>query len=112
MDIQEHKTFKFYDALAWIANYFHIASLTVVENDITIEDWKYLDKYAKIHDNKTSYQKITDIKLKPYQSFVLEHFNYNVGIIPWIKEGITTEVLESYMIGYYPRPELYYNPSF
>ena len=64
MDIQEHKTFKFYDALSWIANYFHIASLTVIDNDITIEDWKYLDKYAKIHDNKISYQKVTDIKLK------------------------------------------------
>ena len=39
MDIQEHKTFKFYDALAWIANYFHIASLTVIDNDITIEEF-------------------------------------------------------------------------
>lgn len=102
MDIQEHKTFKFYDALSWIANYFHIASLTVIDNDITIEDWKYLDKYAKINDNKISYQKVTDIKLKQYQSSLLEHFNYNVSIIPWIKEGITKEVLESYMIGYYP----------
>lgn len=112
MNIQEHKIFKFYDALRWIANYFHIAAFDIIENNIEIPDWEYLDKYSKIKENSLSSNKLTDVKLNKYSPFILEHFNYNINIIPWIKEGITKEVMESYMIGYYPGKDYITIPHF
>ena len=64
-----------------------------------LEDWKYLTNYERIQDIEIKTQ---DITLKNYEDIILERFNYNVIIEPWLNEGITKEVMNNAKIGYYP----------
>ena len=100
MKIQRNEEYDLNDAVRWVASRFGFSGR---EEDAPetgqLEDWKVLAAYDRIKniDNTT-----TKVELKEYNYDILERFNYGVKIRPWLDEGISQEVLENAIIGYYP----------
>lgn len=63
-----------------------------------LEDWKILENYDRIQKTIPSKKQVI---LKEYDKSILDRFNYNIKLTPWLKEGITQEVLNFAHIGYY-----------
>lgn len=98
--IQFNKNYNLNDAIRWVANRFNISGSYESEASEQLEDWAYLENYKRIEEiNPTSNEQIT---LKEYNNKILSRLNYNVNITPWLNEGITQEVLDLAMIGFYP----------
>ena len=98
--IQWQKDFDLNDAVRWIAQKFGFSGDH--ENrpeDEDLDDWKYLANYERIQDIAV---KDNSIVLKEYEPEILERFNYNVKITPWLQEGITQAAIEQGRIGFYP----------
>ena len=98
--IQWQKDFDLNDAVRWIAQRFGFSGDH--ENrpeDEDLDDWKYLANYERIQDITV---KGNSIVLKEYEPEILERFNYNVKITPWLREGITPAAIEQGRIGFYP----------
>ena len=98
--IQWDKEFDLNDAVRWIAQRFGFSGDR--ENrpeDERLDDWKYLANYERIQDITV---KDNSIVLKEYESEILERFNYDVKITPWLREGITQTALDQAKIGFYP----------
>ena len=98
--IQWQKDFDLNDAVRWIAQKFGFSGDH--ENrpeDEDLDDWKYLANYERIQDITV---KDNSIVLKEYEPEILERFNYNVKITPWLREGITQAAIEQGRIGFYP----------
>lgn len=98
--IQWDKDFDLNDAVRWIAQKFGFSGDH--ENrpeDEDLDDWKYLANYERIQDISV---KDNSIVLKEYENDILERFNYDVKIGPWLREGITQAAMDQARIGYYP----------
>lgn len=98
--IQWGKEFDLNDAVRWIAQKFGFSGEH--ENrpeDEELDDWKYLANYERIQDIEL---KDNSIILKEYDKSILDRFNYDVKIGPWLREGITQVAIEQAQIGYYP----------
>ena len=98
--IQWDKEFDLNDAVRWIAQKFGFSGDH--ENrpeDEDLDDWKYLANYERIQDITV---KDNSIILKEYDKSILERFNYEVKIGPWLREGISQAAIEQAQIGYYP----------
>lgn len=98
--IQWDKEFDLNDAVRWIAQKFGFSGDH--ENrpeDEDLDDWKYLANYERIQDITV---KDNSIILKEYDKSILDRFNYDVKIGPWLREGITQAAIEQAQIGYYP----------
>ena len=98
--IQWQKDFDLNDAVRWIAQRFGFSGDH--ENrpeDEKLDDWKYLANYERIQDIVV---KDNSIVLKEYESEILERFNYDVKITPWLREGMTQAALDQAKIGFYP----------
>lgn len=100
MDIQYDEEWNLNDAIRYVAKKFNIAGRQE-EDDKTeqLEDWKYLSIYDRIQDITVQSQEII---LKEYDKSILDRFNYDVKITPWLQEGITEEALNYNQIGFYP----------
>lgn len=99
--IQWGEDFDLNDAVRWIAKRFGISGTSEDGTDSEeIEDWKILANYDKIQEIDLKTQK-TEILLKEYDPSILDRFNYTIKIEPWLKEGISQEVLNQAHIGYY-----------
>ena len=88
------------DAVRWVAQRFGFSGKH--ENrpeDEDLDDWKYLANYERIQNIEV---KDNSIILKDYENDILERFNYEVKIGPWLREGITEEALKQAHIGFYP----------
>ena len=99
-DIQWGKEFDLNDAVRWVAQRFGFSGEH--ENgpdEDALDDWKYLANYERIQDISL---KDNSILLKEYDSTILERFNYDVKIGPWLREGISQEALNQAVIGFYP----------
>ena len=98
--IQKHKEVDLNESVRWIAQRFGIQG-TYVKNQINdgLDDWKYLANYDRIQNIDL---KIQSVVLKEYDPEILSRFHYDVRIDPWLKEGITQEVLDHAQIGFYP----------
>ena len=96
--IQWKKDYDLNDAVRWIAQRFSFKGI-YQEEENKLEDWKYLDTYDRIQEIEI---KENNILLKEYDVKVLNNFNYSVLLEPWLKEGITQEVLKAAQIGFYP----------
>jgi hypothetical protein len=109
--IQWSEEYDLNDAVRWVARRFGIAGRNEdgSESDDKIEDWKLLANYEKIKEIELRENKI---ELKEFNADILTRFNYNVLIMPWIKEGITTEVMKLAQIGYYPGADQITIPHF
>ena len=63
------------------------------------DDWRILNNYDRIENLEAKDYHIT---LKEYDDIILDRLNYNVIITPWLREGISQEVIEYNRIGFYP----------
>lgn len=99
--IQWSEEYDLNDAVRWVARRFGIAGKNEdgTDSDDKIEDWKLLANYDKIREIEV---RENNIELKQYDPIILERFNYNVIIKPWIDEGITRETMNLAKIGFYP----------
>lgn len=107
--IQWNKNFDLNDAVRYIAAKFGILGVLQEDDNNALEDWKILESYENIQKESSPVQKIS---LKPYNSHILNRFNYNVRLTPWLSEGITQEVLDLSDIGYYPKDDQIVIPHF
>lgn len=108
--IQENKELDLNDAVRWIAQRFGFLGRYDDNDEIqTLEDWKYLENYERI--DEISFNK-NEVILKEYNVKILENFNYSVKLTPWLKEGITQQVLNHAFIGYYPHHDQITIPHF
>lgn len=100
MKIQHDKDFNLNDAVRWIAQKFGMSGREEDSpEDEDLDDWKYLANYGRIQEIEI---KTNEVKLKEYDSTILDHFNYNVAIDPWLNEGISQLSIEKARIGFYP----------
>ena len=98
--IQWDKDFDLNDAVRWIAQKFGFSGDHEDRpEDGDLDDWKYLANYERIQDIEL---KQNTIVLKEYDSAILERFNYDVKISPWLREGISQAALDQAKIGFYP----------
>ena len=97
--IQWGKNYDLNDAVRWIAHRFGISGEIQEDAEDVLEDWKIFSNYDRIQEIE---YKITDVVLKEYDKEILDRFNYNVRIEPWLREGISQPVLEANRIGFYP----------
>ena len=98
--IQNHLSFDLNDAVRWVAQRFGISGVYQQDDDKKVlDDWKYFENYERIQDIEL---KTHDVILKEYESDILDRFNYDVKLTPWLNEGINQEVLEHARIGFYP----------
>jgi hypothetical protein len=99
-DIQWHSEFDLNDAVRWIAQRFGFSG-THEDGPVDgqLDDWKYLANYERIQDVE---MKSSSIVLKEYENDILERFNYEVKIGPWLREGISPAALAQAKIGFYP----------
>ena len=99
-DIQWGRVFDLNDAIRWVAQKFGISgSIIEAPDDQGLEDWKILANYERIQaiEPKTNF-----VLLKEYDDIILDRFNYDLKIWPWLAEGITQEALNQAQIGFYP----------
>lgn len=96
--IQFNEEYDLNDAVIWIAKKFGISSTYSKDDDSNLEDWKILNQYDKINNIEI---KTNEIILKEYNPIILTRFNYDLQLTPWLEEGITQEVLNKSVIGYY-----------
>ena len=100
MDLQHNIKYDLNDAVRWIARRFGLSGRDEDSpEEEGLEDWKILANYARIQDIQIS---APHIVLEEYDDTILTRFNYDVKITPWLKEGISQQVLEHAEIGYYP----------
>ena len=98
--IQWHREIDLNEAVRWVAFRFGIiSSYKPEEDESNKEQWETLDNYQRLKDIEIKDLKVT---LKEYDSKILDNFNYNVKLTPWLKEGISKEAMEHARIGFYP----------
>lgn len=98
-EIQWGKHYDLNDAIRWIANHFGISGAIIEEEVNSLEDWKILEEYERVKEVHPSSKEVI---LEEYDNSILNNFNYNVAITPWLKEGINQDSLRKAQIGYYP----------
>lgn len=109
--IQKRTEITFDDAVRWVAQKFNIVDY-FEEGAFGfdyLEDWEYLDNYERIQEIEIN---TSEIFLKEYDNDILKNFNYNVAIMPWLREGISREAMKQAQIGYYPGEEQITIPHF
>lgn len=99
-EIQWKRTFSLNDAVRWIAHKFHFSGEHETNEEVKeLIDWQYLSIYDRVQDITIKNYEIT---LKEYDSSILDNFNYNIKLTPWLNEGIAQTVLSQAQIGFYP----------
>jgi hypothetical protein len=97
--IQWGREFDLNDAVRYIAIKFGIITASGPIGKDELEDWKYLTTYDRVQSVEV---KDYHIQLKEYDAAVLDRLNYNVRLDPWLREGMTQEVLDFNRIGWFP----------
>lgn len=98
--IQWGEDYDLNDAVRWIAKRFGISG-TFEDGKASdeIEDWKLLANYDRIQEIELKAK--SAVILKEYDSSILNRFNYQIKLTPWLREGISQEALDQARIGYY-----------
>lgn len=98
--IQWHQELDLNGAVRWIALKFGITSGYKPEEDniANKEDWEAIEKYNRIKDIEL---KDLKVQLEEYDDDILNKMRYDLRLTPWLKEGMTQEVLDGARIGYY-----------
>ena len=87
-------------AIRYVAQYFGYSPNEKDESfTSTLEDWKILNNYDRINNISIETQRV---ELKTYDDSILSNLPRPI-IQPWIKEGITQEVMNSRNICYDPK---------
>ena len=97
------------EAVRFISMRFGIEGKADANKDQEDEDWKIFGDYmARAGLTIKDY----NAQLPEYDDAILKRFNYNVKIAPWLKEGITQEVLDYAKISFYPGGDQIVIPHF
>lgn len=109
--LQWDKDWELYDAMCHIAQYFGLAEAERPEEQdaLTLKDWSILQRYETLAE-KTIVVRPRP-QLKEYNPIILTRFSY-LPIANWEKEGISREVCNHALIGYYPGAEQITIPHF
>lgn len=100
MNLQKNIKYDLNDAVRWIARRFGLSGKEEDSPEVEgLEDWKILANYTRIKDIQIG---APHVILEEYNKDILSRFNYKVKIAPWLKEGISQEVLNHAQIGFYP----------
>jgi len=89
------------EAIQKVAEYFHFAPDVKTDDTLlsTAEDFKILEKYDRINNINTITQ---EVELKTYDGSFLKNLPHP-RIDPWLKEGISQEVMDAAGICYDPK---------
>ena len=96
--IQWGKEYDLNDAVRYIAIRFGLAGEGELDADDSLIDWKTFNTYDRVQGLEI---KDYHVELKEYDNVILDRLNYNIKLTPWLKEGITQEVLDYNRIGYF-----------
>lgn len=101
MHYQKNLDWELNDAVRYIAFKFGIIGSEQDDDLILrdVQDWKILNNYDRIEQIEI---KKYSVQLKEYDPIILDRFNYNVQISPWLNDNITQEALDAARIGFYP----------
>ena len=96
------QNFSLSKAISFVARYFGYTAETFEfeDNKDTIEDWKIINNFKRNKEQNTKQK----IELKIYDDKILKHLPHP-HIIPWEKENISFEVMQSRGICYDPLNE-------
>lgn len=97
--IQWDKEYDLNDAVRYIAIKYGLAGEQQDLGEDSLLDWKTLNGYDRIQEIEIKDYHAT---LKEYDATILDNLNYTAKILPWLKEGISQEVMDRARIGYYP----------
>lgn len=106
--IQEDIEFSLPRAIEEIARRFDIEIEEENFPTTVLKDWKILNNYNRIKEIESS---TNEVSLKIYDREILKRFQKR-KIVPWLKEGITQEVIDSNEIRYYPQDHQIVIPHF
>jgi len=107
-----HIQLSLHSAVAWIVNYFHLSGYEEDTDESfgeELADWKILENYDRIQEIKVSSEQVV---LKEYDISILDRFNYDVQLTPWLNEDIASHILQFAQIGYYPGTDQITIPHF
>lgn len=109
--IQWDKDWELYDAMCYIAQYFGLAESQRSENQdpLELKDWAVLRRYENMAEKTVVVRPMP--QLKAYNPIILTRFSY-LPIASWEAEGISREVCNHALIGYYPGGEQITIPHF
>ena len=99
------REWKMFDAVSFVALYFGFSVEREFEEEFletcqVAEDWELFSKYDKLHELQTSKkEKIIDLKF--YDNDILKNYPQPI-IAPWVREGISQEVMNHRGIKYNP----------
>ena len=96
---QENQEWTLYNAMVYVINYFSLEIAEKFSNDqLNPQEWKILSKWeAKNQENEAK----KCVELKVFDDKFLKNFP-KPKIVPWLREGITQEVMNSHNICYDP----------
>lgn len=98
--IQYNQDYDLNDAVRYVAYKFGIAGSAEVDELVSNkEDWQALENYDRIQEIEL---KDLSVELKEYDNVILDRFNYNVLIDPWLQENISQESMDLARIGFFP----------
>lgn len=97
------------DAVRYLSIRFGIEGNADEQQDQENEEWQILNGYAQ--------PRVVEIKdyhaeMKEYDATILDRFNYNVKIEPWLKDNIGQEAIDLARISYYPGGDQIVIPHF
>ena len=93
------RNWEMYDAIEFVATYFGFTEQSFDFKDNQLSDWKILENYKRIQNAEI---KKKDVELEIYDESVLKYMPHP-KIMPWIREGITQDVMESRGICFNPK---------
>ena len=96
--IQENIDMDLNAAVVFVALKFGISGVSGEISEQT-DDWKILNNYERIQEIEL---KDYSVQLKEYDKNILDRFNYNIKITPWLRDGICQDALDQARIGFYP----------
>jgi hypothetical protein len=99
-NIQKNQIIDLNEAIRLIAFRFGITGTYVIDEEQNqLGDWDIFAKYDRINQIEI---KRYDVRLDSYDKSILNSFDYNIKITPWLNEGMTQHILTRNKIGYYP----------
>ena len=93
------RNWEMYDAIEFVATYFGFTEQSFDFKDNQLSDWKILENYKRIQNAEI---KKKNVEIEIYDESVLKYMPHP-KIMPWIREGITQDVMESRGICFNPK---------